>query len=224
VTFSIAARCQKTGMFGVGISSSSPAVAARCAYARAGAGAVCSQNVTDPRLGTRGLNLLAEGATAEETLEILINTGAHVDYRQITVVDRLGGSAIYTGAKALGVSGEARGANVACAGNLLASPDVAKAMMDAFVTTPGALGERLIVALRAGRAAGGEAGPVHSAGLKLVRDVPWPVADLRVDWTEDDPVAELAKLWEMYAPQMDAYVQRALDPTVAPKFGVPGDQ
>src|SRR3954469_19356392 len=130
MTFSIAARCRKTGMFGVAISSSSPAVAARCAHARAGAGAICSQNVTDPRLGTRGLNLLAEGATAEETLEILVNTGSHIEYRQVTVVDLLGGSAIHTGAKALGVSGEACGANVACAGNLLASPDVPGAMMD----------------------------------------------------------------------------------------------
>ena len=96
MTFSIAARCRKTGMFGVAISSSSPAVAARCAHARAGAGAICSQNVTDPRLGTRGLNLLAEGATAEETLEILVNTGSHIEYRQVTVVDRLSGSAIHT--------------------------------------------------------------------------------------------------------------------------------
>jgi len=224
MTFSIAARCQKTGMFGVAISSSSPAVAARCAHARAGAGAVCSQNVTDPRLGTRGLNLLAEGATAEETLEILVNTGSHIEYRQVTVVDRLGGSAIHTGAKALGTASEARGANVACAGNLLASTDVPRAMMEAFLAEPGALGDRLMVALRAGRDAGGEAGPVHSAGLKLVRDVPWPVADLRLDWTEDDPIEQLSALWKIYAPQMDAYVQRALDPRSAPKYGVPGDE
>jgi uncharacterized Ntn-hydrolase superfamily protein len=60
--------------------------------------------------------------------------------------------------------------------------------------------------------------------MKLVRDVPWPVADLRVDWTDDDPVEALAKLWELYSPQLDAYVQRALDPRIAPKFGVPGDK
>lgn len=224
MTFSIAARCAKTGMFGVAISSSSPAVAARCAHARAGAGAICSQNVTDPRLGMRGLNLLAEGATAEETLEILVHTGAHIEFRQVTVVDGRGGSAVHTGEKALGVTGEAHGANVACAGNILASKEVPKAMMDAFLAEPGVLAERLLAALKAGRDAGGEAGPVHSAGLRLVRDVPWPVADLRVDWTEGDPVAELAKLWDIYAPQLDAYVQRALDPRIAPSYGVPGDE
>ena len=73
-------------------------------------------------------------------------------------------------------------------------------------------------------AAGGEAGPVRSAGLKLVRDVPWPVADLRCDWTEACPIEALAGLWEIYRPQLDAYVLRALDPSAAPSFGVPGDE
>ena len=73
-------------------------------------------------------------------------------------------------------------------------------------------------------AAGGEAGPVHSAGMKLVREVSWPVADLRVDWTEDCPIAALARTWEVYKPQLDAYVTRALNPTEAPSYGVPGDE
>ena len=72
--------------------------------------------------------------------------------------------------------------------------------------------------------AGGEAGPIHSAGMKLVREVAWPVADLRVDWTEGDPIAELAALWKLYAPQLDAYVTRAIDPRQAPSYGVPGDE
>lgn len=224
MTFSIAARCAKTGMLGVAISSSSPAVAARCAYASAKAGAICSQNVTDPRLGARGLALLSEGASAEEAVEILVHTGAHIDYRQLVVVDSRGGSATYTGGKALGVSAEAHGPNVGCGGNLLASTEIPRLMMAAFLSSTGALGDRLLVAMRAGRDAGGEAGPVHSAGMKLVRDVPWPVADLRVDWTEDDPIAALGALWKIYAPQLDAYVQRALDPREAPKYGVPGDE
>jgi uncharacterized Ntn-hydrolase superfamily protein len=224
MTFSIAARCSNTGMLGVAIASSSPAVAARCAYAQAGAGAVCSQNVTDPRLGIRALKLLAEGAKAAEALEILVHTGAHIDYRQVTIVDMRGGSAVHTGKKALGVIGEAHGPDVVCAGNLLASQDVPQAMMAAFLASSGPLGDRLIAVMRAGRNAGGEAGPVHSAGLKLVRDVPWPVADLRVDWTDDDPIDGLEKLWKIYAPQLDAYVQRALDPREAPRYGVPGDE
>jgi uncharacterized Ntn-hydrolase superfamily protein len=211
-------------MMGVAIASSSPAVGAHCAYAAARSGVVCSQNITDPRLGIRGLTLLAEGASAPEAVEILTHTGAHIDYRQITAVDVHGGASAYTGAKALGVSAHVYGANVACAGNLLATKDVPRAMMDAFSASRDALGDRLLLAMRAGRDAGGEAGPVHSIGMKLVRDVAWPVADLRVDWTDGDPLEELAKIWAIYAPQMDAYVQRALDPKSAPNFGVPGDR
>ena len=97
-------------------------------------------------------------------------------------------------------------------------------MVDAFLASSGPLGDRLVGAMRAGLAAGGEAGPVHSAGMLLVRrDVEWPVADLRVDWTEACPIAALADLWALYAPQLDAYVTRALDPGAAPSYGVPGD-
>jgi uncharacterized Ntn-hydrolase superfamily protein len=224
MTFSIAARCAETGMLGVAISSSSPAVAARCAYARADVGAICSQNVTDPRLGTRGLELLAEGMTAGEAIEALVKTSDHIEYRQLAAVDARGGSAVYSGPKALGVVSFAKAQDVACAGNLLASKDVPRAMMEAFVSSPGPLGDRLLIAMRAGRDAGGEAGPVHSAGLMLVRDVPWPVADLRLDWAETCPIDALADIWKIYAPQLDAYVQRALDPRDAPRYGVPGDE
>lgn len=223
MTFSIVARCRETGMFGVAVASSSPAVAARCAYARAGVGAVASQNVTDPTLGTRTLELMERGAAAAEAVAIVARTAPFAEYRQVLAVDGAGGSAIHTGAVALGVFAEARDTDVACGGNLLASPDVPRRMVEAFAAATGPLGTRLVAAMQAGLAAGGEAGPIHSAGLKLVRDVPWPVADLRVDWTEGDPVAELAALWARYAPQLDAYVTRALDPTQAPSYGVPGD-
>ena len=71
---------------------------------------------------------------------------------------------------------------------------------------------------------GGEAGPLHSAGLLVVREVPWPLVDLRVDWKDEDPVSELRRIWEVYAPQMEDYVLRALSPGRAPSFGVPGDR
>jgi uncharacterized Ntn-hydrolase superfamily protein len=74
-----------------------------------------------------------------------------------------------------------------------------------------------------GLAAGGEEGPVHSAGLVLVDRVPWNVADLRVDWSED-PIGDLARLWELWKPQMNDYLTRALNPTAAPSYGVPGDE
>ena len=223
MTFSLVARCPETGMLGVAVASSSPAVAARCAHARAGVGAIASQNVTDPALGTRGLALLAEGATAAEAVAIL-RRAAHAEFRQLLVVDRDGNTAIHSGPRALGLWAEAREHGVASGGNLLADEGVPRAIVDGFLGTSGHLGDRLIVAMRAGLDAGGEAGPIHSAGMKLVREVAWPVADLRIDWTEADPVAELAALWALYRPQLDAYVTRALDPTAAPSYGVPGDE
>jgi uncharacterized Ntn-hydrolase superfamily protein len=97
-------------------------------------------------------------------------------------------------------------------------------MVDAFLSSRGDLGDRLIAAMRAALTVGGEAGPVHSAGLKLVREVPWPVADLRVDWTDECPIEALGALWDIYKPQLDAYVMRALNPSDAPAYGVPGDE
>lgn len=223
MTFSIVARCAETGMFGVAVASSSPAVGARCAHARAGVGAVASQNVTDPTLGPRALDLMAAGASAAEAVAILRRTAAHAGYRQVLAVDAAGGAAAHSGPNALGVWADAVGADVACGGNLLADRRVPAAMAAAFAASSGPLGDRLLGAMRAALDAGGEAGPIHSVGMKLVREVAWPVADLRVDWTEGDPVAELAALWARYAPQLDAYVTRALDPREAPSFGVPGD-
>lgn len=224
MTFSITARCAETGMFGTAVSSSSPAVAARCAYARAGTGAVASQNITDPTLGPKALDLLAAGASAAEAVAILRRTTDHMDYRQLLVVDRSGQSAIHSGPNALGIWGEARAENVACGGNLLANDSVPQAMVDAFLASRGHLGDRLITAMRTALAVGGEAGPVHSAGLLLVRDVAWPVADLRCDWTEECPVEAMATAWDVYKPQLEAYVTRALDPRDAPSYGVPGDE
>ncbi|MET4130098.1 DUF1028 domain-containing protein [Roseovarius sp. MBR-6] len=223
MTFSLVARCSATGMFGVAISSSSPAVAARCAHARAGVGAVASQNVTDPRLGPRTLDSMEKGLTAAEAVADVVRTGAFMDYRQVLAVDAAGVTAIHSGANALGIWTQAEGRDVAAGGNLLANDDVPGAMVAAFEVARGHLGDRLLAALKAGLAAGGEAGPVHSAGMILVDKASWPVADLRCDWTEDCPIAALATAWDVYKPQLDAYVQRALDPRTAPSYGVPGD-
>jgi len=224
MTFSLVARCPDTGMFGVAISSSSPAVAARCSYARAGVGAVASQNVTDPTLGPLALDLMEQGASAEAAVAEVKRRGRFIEYRQVLVVDKDGLTAIHSGPKSLGIWAQAQGENVASGGNLLANDRVPHAMVVGFLGSSGHLGDRLIAAMRAGLAAGGEAGPVHSAGLKLVDKVSWPVADLRCDWTEDCPIEAVATAWEIYKPQLDAYIQRAIDPSEAPSYGVPGDQ
>ena len=224
MTFSISARCARTGMMGIAISSSSPAVAARCAHAKAGAGVVASQNITDPALGQRGLVLLGDGLSARETLATLLDGYAFASYRQLAIVDRDGGTAAYSGEKALGVFGTFEGKDCVAAGNLLATADVPQQMVRAFEASTGHLGDRLLAAMKAAVAAGGEAGPVHSAGMLVVDKVSWPVADLRVDWHETDPIGALESLWDIYKPQLAAYVTRALDPTEAPSYGVPGDE
>ncbi|MEM7505806.1 MAG: DUF1028 domain-containing protein [Pseudomonadota bacterium] len=223
MTFSITARCARTGMFGVAVSSSSPAVAARCAHARAGIGAVASQNVTDPTLGPKTLDLLERGASAAEAIAILRRTAPHREYRQVAVVDATGEPAIHSGHEVLGTFAETLRQNLVCAGNLLADQAVTSAMADTFQETEGHLGDRLLAAMQAALDAGGEEGPVRSAGLYLVDKTPFPLADLRCDWTEDCPIAAVAEAWQIYKPQMQAYVTRALDPSSAPSYGVPGD-
>jgi uncharacterized Ntn-hydrolase superfamily protein len=223
MTFSIAARCRDTGMFGVAISSSSPAVAARCPYARSGVGAVSTQNVTDPRLGPLMLSLMESGASARQAVDIVTGSQAHIEYRQLIAVDRAGRTASFSGAHALGIHSTAEGPDAVAAGNLLSNPGVPQAMLDGFTTAAGQLADRLLAALAAALEAGGEAGPVHSAGLLLVDRGSWPVADLRIDWDESDPIGRLSDLWRIYQPQLESYVTRALDPSAAPSFGVPGD-
>ena len=223
MTFSLLGRCAATGAFGMVVSSSSTAVASRCAFARAGVGAVASQNITDPRLGPAGLDLLADGSDAAAALDRLVAEAPDIAYRQLALIDRRGGTAAYSGTKTLGIHATARGTDCVAAGNLLANDGVPSAMVAAFEAATGStLGERLVAALRGGLDAGGEAGSVHSAGLLLVKDAAWPVADLRVDWSED-PIGDLAALWARWAPEMDAYITRALDPSTAPAYGVPGD-
>lgn len=211
-------------MFGVAVSSSSPAVAARCAYVRAGVGAVLSQNITDPRLGNRLLDLMEDGARAEDAISAVSTSTAHIEYRQLIAVDKHDGAAIYSGNEALGNVGDASASGVASGGNLLSTSAIPQVIVDAFQASEGHLGERLLAAMQAAVDAGGEEGPIHSAGMKIAGKVEWPIADLRVDWTEGCPIAELTALWEIYKPQLDDYVTRALDPSAAPSYGVPGDQ
>jgi len=222
MTFSLVARCAKTGMFGMAISSSSPAVAARCAHTRSGIGAVASQNVTDPDLGPKLLDLLEKGLSAAEAIAIVTASTPYIEYRQLLVVDNLGRTAIHSGTQVLGLWGAAQSENVAAGGNLLANNTIPQVLVDTFLATQGHLADRLLAAMKAGKAAGGEAGPLHSAGLKVVDRQSWPIVDLRSDWSET-PIEDIDIAWEIYKPQIAAYVQRAENPTQAPSYGVPGD-
>jgi uncharacterized Ntn-hydrolase superfamily protein len=220
VTLSIIARSADAQMFGVAMASSSPAVAARCAHARAGVGAAASQNITDPSLGAKMLDALGRGLSARAALDEVLSSTPFGAYRQLLSIGCLGPPAIHSGAQSLAIVGATLGVHAAAAGNLLARPDVPEAMIREFDTVSGHLGARLLRALRAGAEHGGEAGPLHSAGLLIVREVAWPIVDLRVDWTEGDPVAELTALWGIFEPQIEDYVRRAVDPGKAPDFGL----
>jgi len=223
MTFSIVGRCDATGQFGIAVASSSPAVAARCAHARAGVGAVASQNVTDPRLGPHTLDAMANGLTADAAINSVIAAASHTAYRQLLAVDNAGQTAIFSGSNTLGINAECQSQNAAAAGNLLANTTIPASMVAAFNQTSGHLGDRLIAAMCAGLDAGGEAGKVHSAGLLIVERQDWPLAELRCDWTEDCPITAISTAWDVYRPQMDDYVARALNPDTAPSYGVPGD-
>lgn len=224
MTISISARCEKTGAFGVAISSSSPAVGSRCPNVRAGVGAVSSQNVTDPRLGPELLDALESGLAAKAALDQISSTATHPEFRQLTVVDKSGLSAVFSGAKSLGITAEVTNHNVAAAGNMLANDGVIQAMVNSFATNPDKeLADRLIGCLEAGVAAGGEAGPVHSAAVLVATQMSWPTTNLRVDWDEN-PIVKLREIYEVWAPQAADYVTRALNPSVAPSYDVPGDE
>lgn len=223
MTFSIIGRDPGTGAFGVAVTSSSPCVAARCAHVRPGVGAAASQNVTNPALGQRMLAMLAEGVDAEHAVSAAVASDPASRYRQVTAIGADGPAAVFSGEGTLGTYRAAVGTDVVAAGNLLSSPSVVDAMVEAFESGAGPLEERLLAGMLAGRDAGGEEGPEHSAGLVVVEGVPWPVTDLRVDWADDDPIGALAGLWKSWSGEKQDYLTRALDPSGAPTYGVPGD-
>jgi uncharacterized Ntn-hydrolase superfamily protein len=224
MTFSIAGRCATSGAFGVAIATSSIAVGARCPHARANVGAVATQNVTDPSLGPLLLDLMGQGNSARDAIQTIIKDRPHIDYRQLTAVDAQGNSASFSGKNILGIHGVSEMPDCVAAGNLLRSAGLPAVMTEVFKANAGQhLAERLLRALEAGLASGGEEGPVHSAALVVCHQQDFPLVSLRVDWDDDKPIAGLRRLWDDFRPQVSAYLQRAIDPTQAPSYGVPGD-
>lgn len=226
MTFSIAGHCADTGMVGVAITTSSIAVGSRCPWVRAGVGAVATQNVTKPSLGPDVLDLMAEGASAQEALDKAMATEPHPSYRQVIVINTESQVAEFSGTSTLGNHGVAKGNACISAGNLLKTAELPKTVIGVFEQHAGIhLAERLLRALEAGLyEAGGEEGPVHSACLLVAHQQRWPLVDLRVDQDEQDPVKALRDLWTDYEPQMNDYVLRAMDPSEAPSYGVPGNE
>jgi uncharacterized Ntn-hydrolase superfamily protein len=220
MTFSLAVREGES--FASLISSSSPAVGARCVHLRDGVGVVHSQNITDPRLGGRILDLLEGGASAADAVDRVVSTDATAPFRQLVAVDAQGRTAIHSGPNALGIVGEYRAQDAAAAGNMLASDGIPRILVEAWQTSSGNMETRLLAAFTAAMDAGGEAGPVHSAAITVVTGNGWRTTDLRVDW-DDDPLARMRDLVATWLPQRDDYLVRALDPANSPGYGVAGD-
>jgi uncharacterized Ntn-hydrolase superfamily protein len=216
VTFSLVGMCRQSGMFGAAVTTSSMGVGNRCPFARAGVGAVVTQHRTDPQLGPRGLDLLAAGQSASQVIALLVQDNPTSAWRQLAVIDKNGDTAYYHGDRIQSVHAAAQGDAVCAIGNIIRSEDIPHAMVDAFARAPDDhLAERLLQALEAGLTAGGELKQVKSAAVLVVRDHSFPLVDLRVE-LNPQPLTELRYLWELYRPQLELYVRRALDPDSVP--------
>lgn len=215
MTYSLIARCTRTGQFGAAAATSNLAVGARVPFVAPGIGAVLTQHRTDPRLGPRGLDLLRSGCTAEETVAALAASTPHHGWRQLAAIDRAGRTAHFHGARVKPCHGAAHGRDVVAIGNILANEAVPAAMVDAFLADPALpLSERLLRGLEAGEAAGGEHGDVTSAVLLVMDREVFPFVDLRVD-DAPAPLPALRSLWTRYAPWAEEFVLRAVDPDAA---------
>lgn len=196
-TFSITARCARTGQLGVAVSTKVPAVGMLCPFVQSGVGAIASQSFVNPYLGIRGLEYLQAGHSALETLNRLKEFDDGIEYRQLGIVDHQGNSAAFTGNQCDTWNGHVTGPNFAIAGNMLVGEATLVAMRDSFeqsIELP--LVERLIHALQAGQNAGGDKRGRQSAAVKVFSTEEYPLIDLRVD-EHTDPVPELKRIYEV---------------------------
>ncbi|MCJ2073232.1 DUF1028 domain-containing protein [Methylobacterium sp. J-030] len=205
-TFSIAARCPRTGQLGVAVASAVPAVGGLCPYIRAGIGAVTTQSWVNPYLALRILDGLAGGQEADAALADALRIDDRTDLRQIGLVDSTGRAAAWTGAGCTVQAGHRSGPGYAVQGNMLASADVIGAMAWTFEDGVACdLDERLMRVLEAGEEAGGDRRGKQSAALKIVAGEDYPSLDLRVD-EHARPVSELRRILTVARKQLVPFV------------------
>ncbi|MBM3518818.1 MAG: DUF1028 domain-containing protein, partial [Alphaproteobacteria bacterium] len=186
-----------SGQLGVAVATAAPAVGAYCPFARARVGAVSSQSWCNPYLAYDGLDLMARGTGAQEACDKLLAADPKRETRQIGFVDAIGGSAAYTGTACIPWCGHITGANFAAQGNLLMGAGCVEAMAETFQrTAPLALVERLIAALEAGQAQGGDSRGKQSASVLVVHIERYPLIDLRAD-EHRNPINELRRIYEI---------------------------
>lgn len=202
-TFSIVARDPRNGDLGVAVQSKFLAVGSVVSWARAGAGAIATQALANISYGPEGLQLLEQGLSAEAVLNQLVAADADRDHRQLGIVDRDGRAAAYTGSACLDWAGHETGDGFACQGNILAGPEVVRAMAERFRQSDGELAERLVTAMHAGQEAGGDRRGRQSAALYVARTggsyggLLDRYIDLRVD-DHPDPIVELERILQLH--------------------------
>lgn len=216
-TFTIIARCPRQGLLGIALTSSPLSVAARCSFIRANLGAVSTQAYAHPGLGPLALNLLELGYSPEKALAEIHAGDRFAEHRQLGIVDRNGNSAVFTGKDSLEWRGHRNGQNYVVMGNYLVDGQVVEAMEDAWLSSENdILEERLMRALEAGKAAGGEKGGHLSAGMLVYGRDTYARTDLRIDLHQGpsgtDAVNSLRTLFEEYRPLIPYYEERPENP------------
>jgi uncharacterized Ntn-hydrolase superfamily protein len=202
-TFSIVARDSTTGEIGVGVSSHWFSVGTLVPWAEAEVGAVATQSFVEKAYGPKILSRIKKGERATNALVAEIDADTLRDLRQVLAIDAKGNAGAYTGEKCLPFAGHHVGKNYVCAGNLLLSPDTWDLMATAFENAEGQLGARIVAALEAGQAAGGDARGKQSAAIVVYKMVdpenPWKnkVVDLRVE-DNANPVYEIGRLYNLH--------------------------
>jgi len=195
MTWSIVAR-DGTGAFGVAVASRFFAVGMYCPHARSGVGALSTQALVNPLYGQKGLDLLSQGMSAEETIKSLIEADEGRDHRQVHLVDSKNAVAAHTGKACIGWCGHLAGEGCSVAGNMLAGPDVLERTLETYVREKKrSFPERLLLAMEAGEAAGGDKRGKQGAALRIHTTEDYPFLDLRVD-DHAEPLAELRRLYE----------------------------
>ena len=194
MTWSIIARDTHSGEFGIAVATKFFAVGSRVPFLRAGVGALATQALSNPLYGRRGLTLLEAAVPAADVVRLLTAADAGREARQLHVLDGQGRFAAHTGASCVEWAGHAQGKHCSCAGNMLAGPKVVADTVKAFEENATlSLAVRLIAAMRAGEAAGGDRRGKQSCALVIVSTEEYPDLDLRVD-DHQDPLAELTRL------------------------------
>jgi uncharacterized Ntn-hydrolase superfamily protein len=194
MTWSILARDAATGELGVAVATRFFAVGALCPRVEGGLGVIATQALVNPLYGPDGLARLRAGETPDQALSALLAADAGREHRQCHILPAAGHPAQYTGAACLPWCGHLAGPNVSVAGNMLAGPAVVEATLAAWLAQAGQpMALRLLAAMEAGEAAGGDRRGRQSAALQVAGGDPYPDLDLRVD-DHPDPLAELRRL------------------------------